>query len=78
MLRKRLLLRRREIGAVETGLAVDVRRDELFADKRPIRARSHWDVAVPGELEHADRVRGRLVERLVAGDRRDAQDLHLG
>jgi hypothetical protein len=78
VLRKRLLLRRREIGAVETRLAVDVRGNELFADKWPIRARSHWNVAVPGELEHADGVCSRLVERLIAGHRRDAQDLHLG
>ena len=78
MLRDRLLLRRREIGAVETRLAVDVRGDELFAHERPVRACGDRDVAVAGELEHADRIRGRLVERLVAGHRRDAEKLHLG
>ena len=35
-------------------------------------------VAAAGELEHAERVRGRLLERLVAGDGRDAEQLDLG
>ena len=35
------------------------------------------DVSPADELEHADRVRGRLLERLVAGDRRHAEQLDL-
>ena len=64
----RLALRRRQIGTVETRLAVDVRGDELLAHERPVRACGDRDVSATGELEHADRIRRRLVERLVAGD----------
>ena len=78
VLRDRLALRRRQIGAVEARLAVDVRGDELLAHERPVRPCGNRDVSASGELEHADRIRGRLVERLVAGDRRDAEELDLG
>ena len=73
----RLALRRRQIGTVETRLAVDVRGDELLAYERPVRACGDGDISSSRELEHAERIRRRLVERLIAGDARDAEQLHL-
>ena len=64
----RLALRRRQVGPVETALAVDVRGDELLAHERPVGACGDGDISAAGELEHPERVRRRLVERLVAGD----------
>ena len=78
VLSNRFFLRRRQIRSVETRLAVDVRRNELLAHERTVRTRCDGNVATSRELEHADGIRSRLVERLVAGDRRDAEDLHLG
>src|ERR671920_1921794 len=43
-----------------------------------VRAGGDGDVGAVDELEHAQRVRGRLLERLIAGDRRDAEELELG
>ena len=48
------------------------------AHERPLGAGRDRHVAATGELEHAQRVRRRLVERLVAGDGRDAEQLELG
>ena len=78
MLGPRGAARRRQVGAVEAGLAVHVRRDVALAHERPVGARVDRDVAAARELEHAQRVRRRLVERLVAGDGRDADELELG
>ena len=69
--------RRRQLGPVEAALAVDVRRDRAAAHERPVGARGDRNIAATGELEHLERVRGRLLERLVAGDRRDADELEL-
>ena len=71
-------LRRRQVGAVHPGLAVDVRGDEALAHERPVGAGGHRDVAAADELEHAQRVRRRLLQRLVAGDCRDADELDSG
>jgi hypothetical protein len=71
-------IRVRQGRPVEPGLAVGVRRDDEFADERPLRAGSDPDVGAAGELEHAQRVRRRLVHRLVARHRRHAEDLELG
>jgi hypothetical protein len=57
---------------------VDVRSDVLLADERAVGARRNGDVVAVDELEHAQRVRGRLVERLIAGDRGYSDQLHLG
>ena len=70
--------RRRQVGAVEAGLAVHVRRDVALAHERLVGARVDRDVGAAGELEHAQCVGGRLVERLVAGDGRHADELELG
>ena len=78
VLLERRPLRRRQVGAVEPGLTVDVRGDERLADERPVGARRDRDVVAADEVEDADRVRGRLLERLVAGDGRHAEELHLG
>jgi hypothetical protein len=73
-----LALRWRQIGPVEARLAVHVRGDELVADERTIRAGCDRNLPVSGELEHADRVRRRLVECLVSRDGRHAEHLDLG
>src|SRR5207253_538351 len=46
--------------------------------ERPVRACRDRDVVAAGEVEHANRVGGRLLEGLVARDRGDAQELELG
>src|SRR5438105_1544695 len=74
----RTAARRRQVRAVETRLAVHVRGDEQLADERPIGARCDRHVVAPHELERADRVRSRLLERLVARHGRDAEELDLG
>jgi hypothetical protein len=56
---------------------VDVLRDEELALERPVGAGRDRDVAATRELEHAERVRRRLLERLVAGDGRDGPQLDL-
>jgi hypothetical protein len=76
--RDRLPLRRRQVGPVEAGLAVDVGGDRRFADERAVGAGGDRDVVAAGELEDAQRVGRGLRERLVAGDRRDAEQLDLG
>ena len=75
---QRLALRRRQVGAVEPRLAVDVRRDERLAHEWRRRAGGDGDVVASYEVENADRVRGRLLERLVSGDGGDAEQLELG
>ena len=77
VLRDRLALRLRERRPVEPGLAVNVVGDEELPGERPVGARGDGHVAPAHELEHAERVRGRLLERLVAGDGRDAEELEL-
>ena len=67
----------RQLGPVQTALAVHVRGDMEVAHERAVRAGRHGDVAPPHELEDAQGVVGRLVERLVAVHRRDAEQLHL-
>ena len=70
---------RGSVGAVEPALAVDVRGDVQLAHERAVgAARRPARRSRPGELEHAQRVLGRLLERLVAGDGRDADELDLG
>src|SRR6266849_3890856 len=76
MLRNRVASRWRQIGPVQTGLAVNLRGDELLADERPICTGGDGDVGASCKLEHADRIRRRLVERLVAGGGGDAEQLH--
>ena len=73
-----IALRRRQIRAVQTGLAVHVGGDVWRANERPVRAGGNRDVGARHELEHADRVRRRLLERLVSGDGGDAEELELG
>ena len=53
--------RRRQIGAVEPGLAVDVGGDVARADQRALRAGGDRDVGAADVVEHADRVRRRLL-----------------
>ena len=48
-----------------------------LADERPPRAGRDGDVGAD-ELEDADRVRGRLLHRLVPGHGRHAEELELG
>jgi hypothetical protein len=56
---------------------VDVGGNDEVALERPISARGDRDVGAADELEDAERVGGRLRERLVAVRRRDAEELEL-
>ena len=47
-------------------------------DERPRGAGGDRDVLAPGEREHAQRVARRRLERQVAGDRREREQLDLG
>ena len=69
----------RQHRAVEPALAVDVRGDVASSrtSGRSAPARDRH-VRAAGELEHAERVVGRLLERLVAVDGRHAEQLDLG
>jgi hypothetical protein len=71
VLGRRPALRRRQVRAVEAGLAVDVRGDARLTHERALGSGRDRDLAAADELEHADGVGGRLLERLVAGHRRD-------
>jgi hypothetical protein len=62
----------REVGPVESRLAVDVCRRPKLSHERPVGAGGDGDVGAAGELQDLERIAGRLVERLVAGDGRDA------
>ena len=53
-------------GPSRPRLAVHVRGDPRLAHERPVGARGDRHVVAAGELEHAERVRRRLLERLVA------------
>ena len=68
----------RELGAVQPGFAVHVGGDEEVACERAGGAGRDGHVSPPDKLEYPEGVRGRLVECLVAGDRRDAEELELG
>ena len=69
--------RRRQRRPVEAALAVDVRGDGELPYERPVGTGRHRHVGAADELEHADRVRRRLLERLVAVCRRHAEQLQL-
>ena len=56
----------RQVGAVEAALAVDIRGDVTLSHERTLRAGGHGYVVAAKMVEHADRVRGRLLDRLVA------------
>ena len=75
--RRAALVARRQQRAVEPALAVDVRGDDELAAERPVGARRDGDVRAADELEDAERVGGRLLERLVAVRRRHAEQLDL-
>jgi hypothetical protein len=49
-----------------------------FADQRTLGAGGHRNVAASHVIEHANRVRGRLLERLIARHGRHAEQLELG
>src|SRR5262249_8345612 len=69
---------RRRLGPVEPVLAVAPRGDDPLAHERAVGSRRDRYVRTAGELEHAQGVGRRLVERLVAGHRRHAVELGLG
>ena len=64
-------------GPVHPALAVDVLRDERLAPERPRSAGGDGDVGAARELEQLQRVDRRLLERLVAVDGGDADELDL-
>ena len=69
--------RRREVDAVEPGLAVGIGCDDELADEGSVRAGGDWNIRPARELEDAECVRRRLVERLVSGHRGHAEDVEL-
>ena len=69
--------RLRQLRPVEPGLAVDVGGDERLTDERAAGAGRDRHVVPSDELEHPKRVGRRLLHSLVAGHRRDAQELDL-
>ena len=73
-----LARRRRQVRPVEPALAVHLRRDRRLAHQRPRRAGGDREIGAANVVEHADRVRGRLLERLVAAHRGHAEQLDLG
>ena len=73
----RLDLRLRQLRPVEPALPMHLERHPSVAHERARRARGHRHVGPARELEHLERVSGRLVERLVPGDRRDGEELDL-
>ena len=78
VLAERIVPGRRQRRTVEAAVAVDVRRDRQLPFERAVGAGSDRDVGAAGEIEHAQRIRRRLLERLVAVDRGDAENLELG
>ena len=58
---------------VEAALAVHVSRDRELALERAFGSSGDRHVCSPDQLEHPQRVRRRLLERLVAVRRRDAE-----
>jgi hypothetical protein len=70
-------VRRRQVGPVEPALAMNVGGDPALADERPVGTGRDRQVAAADVLEDAKCVCRRLLERLVAGDRRDAEELDL-
>ncbi len=77
VLAERLVPRRRQRRAVEAAVAVDVRCDHQLPLERTIRAGRDRDVGATDEVEHAQRIRRRLLERLVAVDGGDPEQLDL-
>lgn len=69
--------RRRQIGAVEAGLAVHVLRRHQVARQRPVRAGEDPHVRPPGQFADLARVQRGQVERNIAGDAGDAENLQL-
>ena len=65
-------------GPVEPALAVHVRGGPLLADERAVAADVDRDVRAVDELEDLERVRRRLLERLIPRDGGDAEHLDLG
>ena len=69
---------RRQVGAVEPGLAVDLRGDATFPDERPVGAGRDGDRIATDVIEDADGVCRCLLERLIAGDGGDTEQIQLG
>src|SRR4029450_3901019 len=78
MFGRRLGARGWEVDAVEPGLAVGVGRDDEVPGERPFGSGGNANVRPPGELQHAERIRRRLVDGLVAGDCRHGEHVELG
>ena len=70
--------RGRQLRVAQPALAVHDRERQVLADERPARALRDLHVGVPAELEHRERVLGRLLDVDVAHHRRRADQRHLG
>ena len=66
-----------EHGPVEPALTVHVCCHDELARERALRAGSDGHVGAFDELEDAERIRRRLLERLIAVRRRDAEEIEL-
>jgi hypothetical protein len=64
-------------GAVEAAHAMHISRQAKLPDERPPGPGRDGHVRAPGIVEDPDRVRRRLVDRLVTGHGRHAEQLHL-
>ena len=71
-------LRRRQVGAVQAALAVDVLRGEALAHERAVGAGGHRDVGASRQLQDRERVSGRVLDGRVARHGGDACELELG
>jgi hypothetical protein len=67
----------RQVRPVEARVSVNVGRDKRRADERAVGACRNLDVVSADELEDAERIGGRLLQRLVAGDCRHPAHLQL-
>ena len=69
---------RREVRRTDAAVAVGILRGDEALHQRPVGAGRDRHVGPAGELEHAQGILCRPLERLVAGDRRDAAEVELG
>ena len=64
-----------QLGAVQARRAVDVGCDDQLADERPVGALRDGHVVAACQRQHAARVLGGAGQRLVAGDRRQRDEV---
>ena len=78
MLRLRLLAQGRENRAVQPRFSVDISRGHLLAHQRPRAAGVDRDLLPPDPLQHTAGIAPGVLQRLVARDHGDTQQLQPG